>query len=618
MNASPAFRPGDAIDGYRVEAQLGSGGFGAVYQVLGREGGQYALKVSHGIASRLTAQQMILHQNEIEALRKVSHPSLVQVFGHGLVDDHQFYVVMELVGGESLGAYLDRRRQLDPLEAVQIARRVADALDHCHQRNLLHRDLKPQNIMIVDPHEPRIKVLDFGLAQLTESLSPIEGESLSGSPHYMAPESFTRGAVDAFHTKSDLYALGVVLFEMLTGTVPFSTTNLGQLIVKKMGSDPTPLQQVLPSVPPGVAALVQSLLARDPARRPGSAATVAARLRELYLEMLHEGGAAPSTFPPPVRSAASGAPGARGAEGASPEEPESWSGHTPDQAPFAGREHELSRLRDHLTAVLAGGTRALSLVGEPGIGKSRLVAELLRQNRVPERAFVASGRCRQLGDLVPYSPLREALVQFAAHLRVLGRRGAEATLDRLAAMDDADTAIFTSLAPEMVDLLPRGHGGAAQNVSAALRLVGAERVGRAIAHLVRALTASRPVVLVIEDLHWADEATLGVIAQLTGSDAAPSTMFVGTNRPGGEPPGANLDLIQLRALDPTESQDLLSLLTGHTGGSPRAPAAPAARSPPRSCTPSRSSRRGTRSRSPGSSATSRPRGSSRGAAAARS
>jgi tetratricopeptide (TPR) repeat protein len=534
---------GAEVGKYVVDDLLGAGGFGAVYRAHGTDQQLVALKVSHHPATRQTALNLVRQQNEIEALMRLSHPALVSIFDYGMLADQRLYVAMELVEGESVQAYLRRRGRLDSLEAIRILRRVAEAVAHCHERNIFHLDLKSSNIMVADPFEPRIKVLDFGLAQLA-TVAPRSETVWAGSPVYMAPEAFdaSRAAPTA---KLDLYALGTVLYEMLTATIPFDATDHWKLIAAKLQRDPIPLSERQPDTPPGVVALVDALLQRDPAKRLGSAQLLATRLKELYYDTLHAPAGAlssPSLSPPATGSDIS-----------------DWR-----DTPFAGRSRELEQLLGRCEAVASGGSAAVAIVGEPGVGKSRLAAEALARASADQRGFVAYGRCRQLGDLVPYSPVREALAQLCQSLAMLpGKLGRESR-ERVRAAPIDDPAVLIGLAPEVAELLPRDAGGhTVESVSAVLRLVGTERVARALSSLLAAMAQTMPVYAVIEDLHWADQGTLAVLARLATAHPVKKALLLVTSRSSLvlERIG-NLEQLPLLPLAPADGDDLMRRLTG--------------------------------------------------------
>lgn len=532
-----ALSPGTTVGGYTVEEPLGTGGFGVVYRARHVSGRRVAIKVSKRPAAALSTQLLLWQQNEIEILTRLHHPSLVEVLSYGFLADGRLYLAMELVEGRLLSDYLAERGRLETIEAIRLVRRIAEALAYCHESKVLHLDLKPGNILLTDPYEPRLKVLDFGLSRLTSGFQGAETKLPAGTLAYMAPE-YILGQGERVGAKVDLYALGVLFYELLAGRLPVAAAQLKELIQRKQSGHLVPLDEAAPQVPAPVVSLVHSLLAPQPEHRYSSAAMLAARLKHLYYRTLEVGGSAAT----------------------SEEEPAVAPELAPDDVPFVGRASEVRQLLGALEANRSGEGGLLVLVGETGVGKSRLVSELLYQPEVTRGRLLAYGRCRQLGDLVPYSPLREALGHLVG--AVLAAGGEPGRLARQAA--DASLAgeakVLLELVPELARLRhersEHGPGGAT------LHGVGAELVGKALSHLLHALAASMPVVLVLEDVHWADEGSLALLAQLAQAPVQ-RTLVLCTSRPSERlPQGGALQRLSLLPLAPEENEELLSTLTG--------------------------------------------------------
>jgi tetratricopeptide (TPR) repeat protein len=524
---------GISMGQFTLGRKLGAGGFGTVYAARAADGHEVAVKVSHPSTRPVSTREMLRRQNEIEALIRVNHPSLVKVLGYGFNEEARFYLAMELVDGVGLEQYLAERTRLDVIEALQIVRKVAEAVAACHAVGLLHLDLKPENIVLTEPHEPRLKVLDFGLAQLTTTFAGMNGKGRGGTLAYMAPECFTTQGADRPDAKRDLYAIGAILYELLTGQITHDAPGLAELVHYKLNRDPTPIRELIPSVPEAVADLISSLLARDPAHRLGSAGQLASRLKELYYATL------------------SGASTAGEPTGLTPLQ-------VAEDVPFVGRERDIEAISVEQAATTVGPGRALVLVGEAGLGKSRLVWETMRRL---DSALTIYGRCRQLGELVPYSPLREALGQLA---EVIARtpRGQDLQ-DTLA----AEALVLGSLVPEFSDLAPAEDRAARAADLAAFRLAGADRVAQAISNVLWRLQV--PVVLVLEDIHWADEGTMAVLARMVESKLPPRLLLLCTSRPGEHLPSApEIRVMKLAPLGPADNDQLLRALVGDGGDLP--------------------------------------------------
>jgi serine/threonine-protein kinase len=255
-------------DRYRIERELGAGGMATVYLAQDlKHDRKVALKVlKPELAAVLGAERFVV---EIKTTAALQHPHILPLFDSGTADGFLYYV-MPFIDGETLRAKLDRETQLGVDEAVRIATNVADALDYAHRHGVIHRDIKPENILL---HDGRPMVADFGIAlavsaaaggRMTET-----GLSL-GTPHYMSPEQAT--AEKELTNRSDIYSLGSVLYEMLTGSPPHVGASAQQIIMKIVTEEAQPVTRLRKSVPTNVAAAVTQSLEKLPADRFESAA----------------------------------------------------------------------------------------------------------------------------------------------------------------------------------------------------------------------------------------------------------------------------------------------------------------------------------------------------------
>jgi serine/threonine protein kinase len=245
---------------YEILGLLGEGAMGRVYHAFDPvEGRGVAVKQVRELLLRDLAV-MRRFRREVEAVGRLSHPGLVSI--HGVGPD---YMVLELVEGESLEDRLDREGVLSPAEALPVLRMMAEALDYIHAQGIVHRDVKPSNVLL--PPGGALKITDFGIAHL--SWAPITGTGeLIGSPGYMAPEQITLGGVEP---ASDIYTLGVVAFQCLTGSRPFSGSSVGQLLIRIVDEDPPVATERNPALPSAVDGVLRRALAKDPHERFASA-----------------------------------------------------------------------------------------------------------------------------------------------------------------------------------------------------------------------------------------------------------------------------------------------------------------------------------------------------------
>lgn len=269
---------------YRVEALIGQGGMGRVYRAVHVHMHKtVALKV---LRPEMTMVRGVLARFEREAVAagRISHANVAAATDFGRIGtDGPFYLVLEYVAGKNLRKEI-KNGAFSVARSLAVATQIAEGLVAAHQQGVIHRDLKPDNIMLIDDNgRDLVKVLDFGIAKISDA--PAEaGEHqtrfgvVMGTPRYMSPEQASGGAIDL---RTDLYALGVILYEMLSGKAPFVAANVNAVLSQQLISDPPPLPL---HVPNDLGKLCMKLLARDAERRPESAAVVLESLRAVHLD----------------------------------------------------------------------------------------------------------------------------------------------------------------------------------------------------------------------------------------------------------------------------------------------------------------------------------------------
>ena len=261
---------GDVVGEYVVEELLGQGGMGQVYSALHPLiGKKAAIKVLR-LELCMAAESVERFIREARAVNQIGHPNIVDIFAFGELADHRSYFVMEKLTGESLQARMERKR-LSRNEVCSIGESIASALDAAHEKQIIHRDLKPENIFLqaVRGKPSTVKLLDFGIAKLTgddeQRLASTRTGAMLGTPMYIAPEQARGLRIDH---RVDIYSLGVLLFEMVVGRLPFQAESAMDLVMKHINEAPPTLASVDPSVPPMLDALVDQMLAKDPKVRP--------------------------------------------------------------------------------------------------------------------------------------------------------------------------------------------------------------------------------------------------------------------------------------------------------------------------------------------------------------
>ena len=267
---------GQRLGAYRIVRLLGEGGMGAVYEArqepLDR---RVALKTLHADHAK-NKESIARFFNEAKVLSRLEHPSIVQVSDFGHAADGTAYLVMEYLRGQSLASRMDKLsgkgQRLPIATALQVCVQVSDVLSLAHAQGIVHRDIKPENLMLVaDPVAPggeRVKVLDFGIAKLSDDRGGVKTatDQVMGTPAYMSPEQCAgAGGVDA---QTDVYALGCVLYELLSGRTPFVADGPGRLIGMHLFQEPPPLLSMAPHVPSEIADLVHRMLRKEKTQRP--------------------------------------------------------------------------------------------------------------------------------------------------------------------------------------------------------------------------------------------------------------------------------------------------------------------------------------------------------------
>jgi DNA-binding SARP family transcriptional activator len=488
-------------DRYRLEAELGRGGMSVVYRghdtLLDRD---VAVKVLRDTGLGEKARARLLR--EACAAATLNHPNIVSVFDAGESDGSPF-IVMELVEGESLydlKAAGDRRLEsLD--EILAIARQICAALEHAHARDIVHRDLKPENVLLARDSLPgtggTAKLVDFGLARSVASRLTGEG-TIAGTAFYLAPEL---ALGQAFDGRADLYALGVMLYELTTGRLPFSGDDSLAVISQHLHTPVVPPRAKNPQIPSALNDLVLRLLSKRPQERPASAAEV--------LQILD-------------------APGFLDTEEVPVEELSVID--RIERGRLVGREGELQAVRALWRGALAGQGQLLLVSGEPGVGKSRLVQELVTQVQVAgDRALV--GACYAEGG-GPYAP-------FAQILRRAFRDGAG---DGLNGLTHLPSKLYG--AGELAKVLPAFVLADLLTLAPTLRLrfpdippnppldpqSEQQRLFESMVACCAALSEGAPLLLVLEDVHWADSGTLSLLRHLARRARRQRMLLVATYR----------------------------------------------------------------------------------------
>jgi predicted ATPase len=480
--------PPAAFGRYQVRGTLGTGGFGAVY--LGHDtrlDRPVAIKVLRGGSLAQAEGEPALQ--EARRLAQLNHPGIVIIHDVG-VHEGQVYIVSDYLDGPNLGHWLREHRPGWP-EAVRIAVGIADALAHAHSRLIIHRDVKPANILLTANRAPVL--VDFGLALSEAQVGGAEKGIIAGTPSYMSPEQ-AAGQAHRIDGRTDIYSLGVVLYEMLTGRVPFRTTEFQEQLRQVRDDEPQPPRQLVSDIPPELERVCLRALAKRQDDRYTTAADFAADLRRLLPTWAraestgsHVGWLAGPAISPVKR-------------------------HT------VGREKERAELVRALDSAAAGQGLFMCVTGEPGIGKTTLVEDFL--SHLPatgRRCALARGRCSErLADTEAYLPFLEAL---------------ECLLQD--EMGEAAALAMKTTAPNWyAQVTSVGEEDTALNSAIAVsKAASQERLKRELSAFLQEMSHLRPLVLFFDDLHWADASTVDLLAYLGGKCTGMRALFVLTYRP---------------------------------------------------------------------------------------
>ncbi|MBN1170699.1 MAG: diguanylate cyclase [Micromonosporaceae bacterium] len=505
------------IPGVTIDATLGSGAFTTVYRGT-RGGHRYAIKV---LRTRDPAAELAFRR-EAALLACLDDPALVRIHEIGKAEGAP-YLIMDLVDGSSLAQrYLAGAIGFQQL--VEWAAEVAGALAVAHRAGLVHRDVKPANIMI--DQEDRAKLIDFGLAGRT-GLDP--GSMAVGTFAYSAPEQtgMLSRAVDG---RADLYGLGVVLFEGLTGRLPFTAPDVGELIRLHLVQPVPDLRQLLPDLPASLSAIVAKLLAKDPDDRYQTGEGVRADLSRVAC-------GEHAVFPLGSTEPASGA----------------------DDVALVGRQDALESLLSSWSKAAAGRGGMVLIEGAAGSGKRRLARELARR--------VAAGRrtvwhCRFFRDhSSPFALVRSVVNQ---HVETINSRSGTDRDDRLLRLQEAVGDVAGVLA-RMCPHLAASLAGAADSPAPA---GDGGQYERALAGFLGALAASEGgALLCIDDLQWCDEASRRVLRQLALK--LPGTPLLVTATVGTEAGSTPDELVAMArdrlSLGPLTQPEAAALLAAQLG-----------------------------------------------------
>jgi tetratricopeptide (TPR) repeat protein len=468
-------------DRYRLDSELGRGGMGTVYRATDLElQREVAVKVLAATSHTSEARERLIR--EARAAAALNHPHIVTIHDVGEQKGLPF-LVMELVPGPRLS----QARPTDLARVVEIAIQICGALEHAHANQIVHRDLKPDNVLLSSSSfATNVKLADLGLALPAYGARISRAGVIVGTAAYMAPEQALGQPIDG---RADLYALGVLLYELTTGRVPFTGDDPLTIVSQHVHAPVVPPRVIRPDIPHALEAIIVRLLAKDPAQRFASAAETRAAL----LDSLTTNGELATAETPAAVAILEALSRGR----------------------LVGRSNELGEARELWQRAREGHGHAVLLSGEPGAGKTRLAREITIQAAV-DGALVLTGGCYEYEATTPYLPFVEAFRRWVRE---------EKDDDKLRdSLGDAAPRI-AKLAPELVTRLgpfPEGDQLAPHEE----RLLFFDAVAKVFANIAR----RQSLLFYADDLHWADHGTLWLLGHLLRQLRNERVLIVGAYR----------------------------------------------------------------------------------------
>jgi len=467
-------------DRYQVRKRLGSGAFGTVYEAWDA---QEQRRVAVKVLQQRKPAFLLRFKREFRSLANLrGHANIVRLHElHG--DEKHWFYTMELVEGQSFLSYVRPGGVRDCERLRKSLYQLWAGVRFLHERRQLHRDLKPANVMVSTAPDDggRVVILDFGLVKELGEVGIEQSVAIAGSPAYMAPEQGEKGVLSE---GTDWYAVGVMLYQALTGSLPFSGT-LFEVLLRKRQNEAPDVRELDPSIDADLSAICRKLLSRDVDQRLAGAAD---------LEGVWKPDATPSVAAPPSKGS---------------------------EEIFVGRGEERRALEESLQAVLSGRQAVVGVIGPSGIGKSALVRQFLKdvKEQAPD-SLVLTGRCYE-AESVPFKTLDAVIDELSQHLQSLSR-------EELAAILPRESHLVPKVFPVMGEVrsIRDSAGTRVQPLAIPDAQEARQRAFVAMRELLGRLADRRPVAVWVDDLQWGDLDSLAFVEEVVCGAQAPSMLWV--------------------------------------------------------------------------------------------
>ena len=494
-------------DRYRITGEIGVGGMGQVFRAMpfADPSEDVAIKV---ILKRegLGPEDLLRFQKEAALMSRLYHPNIVSFHELGILpaDDRSvlgggYYIVMDIASGKNLKESLSGDKRKDIAFLLEIGLQISSALDYTHGKNIIHRDIKPQNIVVGSRWQEQgvlAKVLDFGVARIAEvaQYSATDEdkddvmEDAAGTPLYMAPEQTPLMTAPIDH-RVDLYSLGCVLYEVLAGRPPFQGNSRNKLMRQHVAEEPEPLRSIRPNVPEMIELIINKLLAKHPSSRYQTAFGLHADLKRVK-RMIEENDH--SIFPLGLND---------GLQAVSA------------QLNMVGRDRDLEKLIDNFNKVAeeSGRSRLTVIKGESGIGKSRLLSDF-RSYLVKRKVRYISTRFSRHESSLPYNALANGFNEYLMRVMNTQEHETEEIKRRVKTLLGPMATKVANVVPGLNPYLPENIQDQSPDDLDEEDNAHDQSFIKAFSDFTRCLaTDNNPVVFIFDDMHWADEGSIDLI-----------------------------------------------------------------------------------------------------------